>query len=80
MNGVNINMNPRLSINITQRHYDTDFQPVASVGFGEGSSVENESGVYLGVEFRPFKKWKFNAYFDQFKFPWLRYQVDAPSS
>ena len=80
MNGVSITMNPRLSVNITQRHYDTDFQPVASVGFGEGSSVENESGLYLGVEFRPFKKWKVNVYYDQFKFPWLRYQVDAPSS
>ncbi len=80
MNGLNINMNSRLSVNITQRHYDYDFQPVASVGFGESSSIENESGVYLGVEFRPFKKWKFNAYFDQFKFPWLRYQADAPSS
>lgn len=80
INGVNVSMNPRLSVNITQRHYDTTFQPVASAGFGEGSTVENESGIYLGVEFRPFKKWIFNTYFDQFKFPWLRYQVDAPSS
>lgn len=80
LNGVNINMNSRLSVNITQRHYDTKFQPVASAAFGEGSTVENESGIYLGIEFRPFKKWVFNTYFDQFKFPWLRYQVDAPSS
>lgn len=79
LNGVNINMGPRLSVNITQRHYAFDFQPVASVAFGEGSTIENESGVYLGVEIRPFKKWKFNAYLDQFKFPWLRYQTDAPS-
>ena len=80
LNGVNINMNSRLSVNITQRHYDTNFQGIASAGFGEGSTVENESGIYFGVEFRPFKKWTFNTYFDQFKFPWLRYQVDAPSS
>lgn len=80
MNGVNINMNPRLSVNITQRYYAFDFQPVASAGFGEGSTIENESGVYLGIEFRPFKKWKLNAYIDQFKFPWLRYQTDAPST
>ncbi len=79
LNGLNINLDPRLILNITQRHYDRDFQGVASIGFGEGSRVENESGVYLGIELRPFKRWKLNAYFDQFKFPWLRYQVDAPS-
>lgn len=80
MNGVNIEMNPRLLVNLTQRHYEKDFQGVASVGFGEGTLVENESGIYLGIEFRPFKRWKINAYIDQFKFPWLRFQTDAPSS
>lgn len=80
MNGVNIEMNPRLLVNITQRYYEKDFQGVASVGFGEGTLVENESGIYFGVEFRPFKRWKINAYIDQFKFPWLRFQTDAPSS
>jgi len=73
-------MNPRLLVNLTQRHYDRDFQGVASVGFGEGTLVENESGIYLGIEFRPFKRWKINAYIDQFRFPWLRFQTDAPSS
>jgi hypothetical protein len=80
MNGVNIEMNPRLLVNITQRYYEADFQGVASVGFGEGTLVENENGVYLGIEFRPFKRWKLNAYIDQFRFPWLRFQTDAPSS
>jgi hypothetical protein len=80
VNGINMVIDPRLSVNITQRHYDRDFQGIASIGFGEGSTIENESGIYLGVEFRPFKKWKLNAFIDQFKFPWLRFQTDAPSS
>jgi hypothetical protein len=79
VNGVNINMHPRLTVNVTQRYFANDFQPVASVAFSESSTIENESGVYFGVEFRPFKKWQFNAFFDQFKFPWLKYQIDAPS-
>jgi hypothetical protein len=80
LNGANIIMHPRLSFNVTQRYYSRDFQPIASVAFGEGSSTENESGVYLGLEFKPFKRWKVNAYYDQFKFPWLRFQADAPST
>jgi hypothetical protein len=80
INGLNINMNSRLTVNVTQRYFARDFQPVASVAFGEGTQPENESGVYFGVEFRPFKKWRLNAFFDQFRFPWLRYQTDAPSA
>lgn len=80
INGININLHSRLSMNITQRHYERDFQPVASIAFGEGSQVENETGVYAGLEFRPFSKWTVNAFVDQYRFPWLRFQTDAPSS
>lgn len=79
MNGLNIAMNARLSFNVLQRKYDTDFQAIASSAFGEGSTVENESGVYYGLELRPFKKFLVNAYIDHFRFPWLRYLTDAPS-
>lgn len=80
INGININLHSRLSLNVTQRHYAKDFQPVASVSFGEGSQTENETGIYAGLEFRPFSKWTVNAFIDQFRFPWLRFQTDAPSS
>lgn len=79
LNGLNVALDPRLSLNILQRYYSPYFQGVASTGFGEGSQVENEAGVYLGAELRVFKRVKINTYFDQFRFPWLRYRVDAPS-
>jgi len=28
---------------------------------------------------RPAARWEVSAYFDQFRFPWLRYRVGAPS-
>lgn len=79
INGLNIEMHPRLLVNITMRHYDRDFQGIASAAFGEDSQIENETGIYFGIEMRPFKRWKINAYMDQFKFPWLRYLTDAPT-
>ena len=79
LNGVNVDLHPRLQVNVTMRHYERDFQGIASAAFGEGSQIENETGVYFGVELRPFKRWKVNAYIDQFKFPWLRYRTDAPT-
>lgn len=80
INGVNINMHSRLSLNLTQRYYSRNFQQVASVAFGESSQVENEAGIYMGLEFRPFRKWTVNAFIDQFRFPWLRFQTDGPST
>jgi hypothetical protein len=28
---------------------------------------------------RPYKKWKISAFFDSYRFPWLKYLVDAPT-
>jgi hypothetical protein len=33
----------------------------------------------LGVEVRPFQKWKIAAYADSYQFPWPKYGIDAPS-
>jgi hypothetical protein len=62
------------------RDYGRDFQGLYSVAFSEGGSPWNERGVYTGIEIRPNRKWNINAYFDQFRFPWLRYQTDAPAA
>jgi hypothetical protein len=32
-----------------------------------------------GISIRPVSAWRFDAYIDVYKFPWLKYLVDAPS-
>src|SRR5690606_35873728 len=44
------------------------------------STAQNEKGLFTGVNWRFAKKWTMNTYLDIFSFPWLRYQVHAPSS
>jgi hypothetical protein len=61
------------------RKYDRDFHSFYASGFAENTRPINEQGVYLGLQIRPEKRWKINAYYDLFKFPWLRYRVYAPS-
>lgn len=60
------------------RMYTRDFNPRYTNGFAEGS-VSNERGLYTGLSILPAKGWKLSTYVDIFKFPWLRYQVNAPS-
>ena len=48
--------------------------------FSQNSAVRNEQGMYIGMQWTPFARWKLSAYADVFRFPWLKYGVDAPST
>ena len=60
------------------RDYDKDFQNKYGNSFAE-SATENEKGFYSGLEFKPNLKWKFRAYLDYYKYPWLRYYTNTNS-
>lgn len=65
---------------LSQRHYSKDYQAQFATSFSESSTIQNESGYYVGMTLNPFKYWKISTYVDFFNFPWLKYGVDAPSS
>lgn len=69
-----------LSILLLYRYYDRRYQAFFGNAFGQNSSVQNEQGVYMGMQWTPFARFKLSAYADLFRFPWLKYGVDAPSS
>ncbi|MCX6294542.1 MAG: helix-hairpin-helix domain-containing protein [Bacteroidetes bacterium] len=79
VNGVLISMDPRLSLTILHRYYQRDFQNLLSNGFAESSSTANEKGLYAGLVAKPNISTTITAYYDRFEFPWLKYQVNAPS-
>ncbi|QYH38917.1 helix-hairpin-helix domain-containing protein [Algoriphagus sp. NBT04N3] len=70
----------RLDFSFLWRNYDRNFHSFYGNAFSENTRPINERGTYLGLEFRPNKVWKINAYYDLFKFPWLKYRVYAPSA
>ncbi|MEB2776236.1 helix-hairpin-helix domain-containing protein [Algoriphagus sp. D3-2-R+10] len=61
------------------RKYDTNFHSFYANSFSESTRPANEQGVYIGIQVKPISKWKINAYYDFFRFPWLRYRLYAPS-
>ena len=80
LTGLLVALDRRMSLSLLYRDYARDYQSLYSVAFAESSNPWNERGLYTGIELRPTRAWSINAYLDQFRFPWLRYQTDAPSS
>ncbi len=61
------------------RHFSEHYQALYGQSFSESSGVQNESGVYLGLQLKKFHYWEFKGYIDFFRFPWLKFSADAPS-
>lgn len=78
VNGVLMSLHPTIDASMVYRNYQRDFWAQKGFAFRE-SSLSNEQGLFFGTVFKPRKGWRVNAYFDIYQFPWLRYQVDAPS-
>lgn len=62
------------------RNYARDYQAYWGNAFSQSSHVQNEEGLYIGLQISPLAYWKLNGYADFFRFPWIKYGVDAPSS
>ncbi len=65
---------------VLYRHFDRKYQAFYSNAFSQGSGVQNEEGLYLSLQWSPFAYWKVTGFADFFRFPWLKYGIDAPSS
>ncbi len=80
IHGALISLDPSVTLSVVYRNYGRDFQNNLSNAFSENSKNINESGIMIGLKLTRGKKFQLNAYLDQFKFPWLKYQVDKPQT
>jgi len=62
------------------RQIDKAYQSLYSNAFTENTAPVNENGLYAGLSFRPLYGLQLNAYADMFRFPWLKYRIDAPGA
>ncbi|MFC4210597.1 helix-hairpin-helix domain-containing protein [Pedobacter lithocola] len=79
VNGALISLSPAVSAAVTYRSYDKNYHNFFNQGLAEASEAVNENGLYAGLNIIPNKRWAFSVYGDYFKFPWLKFRVDAPS-
>ena len=79
--GAQVGFGSRAEAVVLARHYGRDFNSLHGYAFGERSgATQNETGFYLGLKLRPEPRWTVAAYFDQYRFPWLRFAVYRPST
>lgn len=79
VNGVLISLSSNISAAILHRHYAKDYHNFFNQATAEASQAANEKGFYVGLNFTPYQAWTLSFYADYFKFPWLKFRIDAPS-
>ncbi len=71
-------INDQWQTSLVYRNYDRNFHTSYGTGFSESGS-NNERGIYWGLKWQYSSKLQATAFVDIFRFPWLKFQVDAPS-
>lgn len=79
VNGVLMSLSQTASAVVLYRNYQKNYHNFFNQATAEASGAQNENGFYAGLNINPNKKWSIQLYGDYFKFPWLRFRVDAPS-
>jgi hypothetical protein len=79
VHGLLASLDPRVDLAVVYRNISSRYQSLFSNAFTEGRLPVNENGLYAGLSIRPMHGWKLNVYADIFRFPWLKYKVNAPS-
>jgi hypothetical protein len=79
INSVSLQLRDGLSLMALQRFYSYRYTALYARSFSDGSSVQNESGLYVGLAWQPSPYLKLMAYGDYAYFPWAKYQVSQSS-
>ncbi|UJP64614.1 ComEA family DNA-binding protein [Mongoliitalea daihaiensis] len=78
--GLMSSLHPQLAFSMVWRKFDRNFHSFYGNAFSESSRPINETGLYMGLNYKANNRWSMSFYYDYFKFPWLRFRVYAPSS
>jgi len=79
INGFMASLSHRIDIALVGRKYSSHFHNFYGNSFGENTTNKNEVGAYLGFKYTPNRRWQWVAYYDRFRFPWLKFRTDSPS-
>jgi hypothetical protein len=80
VNGLLISVDPTVDMSFLYRNISPAYQSLYTNAFTEASTPNNETGFYSGISIHPNAIWRIDAYADFNKGPWLKYQVNAPTT
>jgi hypothetical protein len=80
INGLLISTYTAVDMSFLYRNISAGYQSLYTNAFTENTLPMNEKGFYAGIAIHPDGAWRVDGYADIFKFPWLKYRVDAPGT
>ncbi len=80
VNGLVLSADAKTDLSLLYRNISKSYQSLYTNAFTENTFPTNEKGLYAGISIRPNVFWRIDVYADFYKFPWLKYLVDAPSA
>ena len=79
LNTVSLQLTDGLSLMALQRFYSYRYTALYAQSFSDGGYIQNESGFYIGANWKPLINLQLQAYADYAYFPWARYLVSQSS-
>ncbi len=79
INSLSYSITDRLTMLALQRFYSYKYYSLFAESFNEGGAVQNESGIYWGMTWRPSQALNIIAYIDYAYFAWPKYQASKSS-
>ena len=80
VNGLMWSLHPSIDLAFYSRLLPKKYQALFGQAFAESSGTNNENGIYTHLSIHPNRYWSMEFYMDVWKHPWLRFQIDAPST
>lgn len=80
LSGALVSLGRNIDLALVFRDYAKDYQVLNANAFSESTLPINERGTYIGLKARVAKGFTVSTYYDIWYHPWLRFQIDAPSS
>lgn len=78
--GLYINAHSKVQLSLLYRNYSIHYQSTFASAFAESSKPQNEKGLFIGANLQIDARTTATMYYDLFRFPWLKFRVDAPST
>lgn len=79
VNGILVSADPKIDLSLVHRHISPAYKSLYTNAFTENTFPENEHGLFAGISLRTSDVIRIDAYMDLYSFPYLKFNVDAPS-
>jgi len=80
LHGIISSLAPKVSLALLYRNYHRNYHSFFNQALAESTNAVNEKGFYAGLTLKFNRQWDLFVFSDFFRFPWLKFGVDGPSS